>query len=546
MAEEYHKNNFEKKLNELTQSLEPREISHDPSEQSVQGQLELSAQQMKDLLAASPAGIGIVKGRILGWANESLYSLLGYEFGSLEGKNSQILYPTEKEYKKVSARLAMDLKKYGTAVVETRLSRKDGIPFDCRIRTSRLDPGDPEKGYVVVITDISELKSLQIQLQQAQKMEAIGVLAGGISHDFNNILMGVQGHLSLMRIDGTASEKIVSHIHQIAKLVDTAAELTGRLLGFARGGKYQISELDVNMVLAMALNIFKPSRKDITIHESMDKRLHLVEGDHSQLEQVCLNILMNASQAMIDPGEIFVSTRNIVVREDHRYPFDVVPGKYIEISIKDSGIGMDMKVQKKIFDPFFSTRTTGETQSRGLGLSTVFGIVKNHEGFITVESRKGEGSTFNICLPASSKVISRDDQTEIQDFEQMPKGSETILLADDDEEVLIIWKNFLKKLGYKTILARNGLEAVNIFSLYKNRISLVVLDLIMPGMDGTKVFSEIKKINDQARFLVTSRHPMDEKVEGLLHQGCHEFIQKPFALNEFSRRVRTILDKKHS
>jgi len=546
MAEEYHKSNFEKKLNKLTHPLESREISHNPSEQPVQGQIGLSAQQMKTLLTASPAGIGIVKGRILGWANESLYSLLGYEYGSLEGKNSQILYPTQKEYKRVRARLAMDLEKHGTAVVETRLSRKDGITFDCRIRISHLDPRDPEKGHVVVVTDISELKSLQIQLQQVQKMEAIGVLAGGISHDFNNILMGVQGHLSLMRIDGTASEKIVSHIHQIAKLVDTAAELTGRLLGFARGGKYQISELDVNMVLAMALNIFKPSRKDITIHESLDKRLHLVEGDHSQLEQVCLNILMNASQAMIDPGEIFVSTQNIVVSEDHGYPFEVAPGKYIEISIRDSGIGMDTKIQKKIFDPFFSTRTTGETQSRGLGLSSVFGIVKNHEGFITVETLKGKGSTFTVFLPASSKILTRDDQTETQAFEQMPKGSETILLVDDEENILTIWKNFLEKLGYKTILARNGLEAVKIFSLFKDRISLVVLDLIMPGKDGTKVFSEIKQIKDQIRFLITSGHPMDEKVEGLLSQGCHAFIQKPFALNEFSRMVRTLLDKKHS
>ena len=544
MAEEYHKKKFEKKLNKLTHSLESKEKYS--SESPDHEQMDLSCQQMKDLLAASPAGIGIVKGRVLGWANENLYSLLGYEYGSLEGENSRILYPTEKEYERVRTRLGNDLDKYGTAVVETKLFRKDGITFDCRIRTSYLDPGNPEKGSVVVITDISELKSLQIQLQQAQKMEAIGVLAGGISHDFNNILMGVQGHLSLMRIDGSASEKIVSHIHQIAKLVDTAAELTGRLLGFARGGKYKIVELDVNLVLAMALNIFKPSRKDITIHESLDKKLHLVEGDHSQLEQVCLNILINASQAMIDPGEIFVRTQNIVIKEDHGYPFEVNPGLYIKIMIQDTGIGMDMKIQKRIFDPFFSTRTTGETQSRGLGLSTVFGIVKNHKGFITVKSRKGEGSTFTVCLPSSSKGNTRNDPKDVQASEQMPKGSETILLVDDEENVLSLWKNFLEKLGYKTILARNGLEAVKIFSLYKDRISLVVLDLILPEMDGLKVFSEIKQITEQARFLITSGYPMDEKVEELLHQSCHEFIQKPFALNEFSKVVRVLLDKKPS
>jgi two-component system cell cycle sensor histidine kinase/response regulator CckA len=533
-------------MQKLTQSLESKEHSQDQSKSPSCDPNGLSVELMKTVLAASPAGIGIVKGRILGWANENLYSLLGYELGSLEGKNAQILYPTEKEYEKVRSRLANDLEKYGTAVVETRLSRKDGITLDCRIRTSYLDPQDLEKGCVVVITDISELKSLQIQLQAAQKMEAIGVLAGGISHDFNNILMGVQGHLSLMRVDGTASEKIVSHIHQIAKLVDTAAELTGRLLGFARGGKYQIADQDFNLILAMALNIFKPSRKDIVIHESFEKKLHRVEGDHSQLEQVCLNLLVNASQAMIDPGEIFVSTQNIFIKENHEYPFEVYPGQYIEMLIRDTGIGMDMKTQKKIFDPFFSTKALGDTQTRGLGLSTVFGIVKNHEGFITVKTEKGKGSSFKVCLPASSKVITKGTQKDTQFFEQMPKGSETILLVDDEEKVLNIGKNFLEKLGYKVIIARNGLEAVKIFSLFKDRISLVVLDLLMPEMDGTKVFSEIKKIQDQIRFLITSGTPTDEKVEGFLHQGCHEFIQKPYALAEFSKVVRTILDKKSS
>lgn len=377
-------------------------------------------------------------------------------------------------------------------------------------------------------------------------MEAIGVLAGGISHDFNNILMGIQGHLCLMRISRTTTGKIDSHIIEIGKLVDVAAKLTGRLLGFARGGKYQIEVLDVNQVVAISTNLFKPSRKDIHIQESYEANPPLVDGDRSQLEQVCLNLLINASQAMVGEGQMDVSTRNLLVKADHGYPFEVTSGPYIQISIQDSGIGMDEPTQRKIFDPFFSTREVGDDKGRGLGLSTVFGIVKNHGGFITVKSKKGKGSTFNVCLPASTQGPAQDLKKEASTLEQMLKGSETILLVDDEEDVLIVGKNFLEKLGYKPLIARNGLEAIEIFKLYQQEISLVILDLIMPKMDGKQTFSRIREINDQARVLISSGYAMDEKVEAMLNQGCHGFIQKPFSLQEFSQEVRSILDQNPS
>ncbi|RLB91298.1 MAG: hybrid sensor histidine kinase/response regulator [Deltaproteobacteria bacterium] len=507
--------------------------------------VELSFEQLKVVLESSPAGFGVVTDRVLGWANESFYEMLGYEVGSLGGKNVRILYPTQREYERVGKLLALGMEKYDVGMVETRLSRKDGTVFDCRIRASLLYPGDPEKGKVVVVTDISELKSLQIQLQQAQKMEAIGVLAGGISHDFNNILMGIQGHLSLMQIDMTAVEKMASHTRQIKKLVDTAAELTGRLLGFARGGKYQIAILDANQVVKMALGIFTPSLKNIIVHESFEEKLHLVDGDHSQLEQVCLNLLINASQAMMDTGDIFISTQNIFITEDHGYPFAVLPGRYIKLSIKDTGIGMDTKIQKKIFDPFFSTKGIGDKKGRGLGLSTVFGIVKNHGGFITVRSKKGKGSEFMVFLPASNEVDIKDLPEETSSLDQMLKGSETVLLVDDEQEILNVGKNFLEKLGYTPLIAQNGLEAVEMFKAHKDQISLVVLDLIMPVMDGKQAFAHIKAIKNDTKFIMTTGYTVDEKLEDILHQGYHGFIQKPFSLHEFSRVIRTILDKRN-
>lgn len=515
----------------------------DPGEPIEFNGQKLSLKETEMILESSPAGIGVVKNRVLGWTNQVFHSMLGYEPGSLKGKDTRILFADQQDYIRSVRDLYSNVDRHGTGCMETKLIRKDGSRFDCRIMASKLNQKDISKGIVVMITDISELKLLQVQLQQAQKMEAIGVLAGGISHDFNNILMGIQGHLSLMQIDVSATDKVEVHTRHIGRLVKTAAELTGRLLGFARGGKYQISVLNANELVALALNLFKPTRKDIVVHESYDKELHTIDADQSQLEQVFLNLLVNASQAMPDPGDIYIKTQNIFIEERHSYPFEVRPGRYIKISVKDTGIGMDRETQKKIFDPFFSTKEAGDKKGRGLGLSTVFGIVKNHGGFILVNSEKGKGACFEICLPASNNIKIEKIKEDPKPFDQIQKGSETILLVDDEEEIINVGRNFLVKLGYKPLVARNGLEAVEIFKLYKDEIALVVLDLVMPKMSGKEAFSRIKRIQESAKILVSTGYAVDEKVEDFLNRGCHGFLQKPFSLNEFARALRMILDK---
>lgn len=374
-------------------------------------------------------------------------------------------------------------------------------------------------------------------------MEAIGVLAGGISHDFNNILMGIQGHVSLMQIDVSSTEKVTSHIKEISQLVKTAAELTSRLLGFARGGKYQISAVNVNELVSFALNIFRPTRKDIVIHETYEENLYLVDADHGQLEQVFINLLINASQAMLEKGDIFVETQNMEIKADHDYPFKIQPGQYIKVTIKDTGIGMEMETQKKIFDPFFSTKEPGGKKGRGLGLSSVFGIIKNHSGFILVDSEKGKGTSFHICLPASSHVWVEEKKSEPKTVERVQRGSETVLLVDDSPEIINVGRNFLNKMGYKPLIARNKLEAVEIFRHCKGEISLVVLDLGLPEMGGKQAFTEIKEIQEDAKILISTEEPVDDNIEGFLNQGCHGFIKKPFSLFEFSTALRTILDK---
>ena len=504
----------------------------------------LSPGEQAAVLVSSPVGLCIMKDRIIQWANPAFYQMLGRPLGSLDSTDAIRLYPTSRECLRVHQNLAALVDSRGTGLADTRLLRADGTAFDCRLRASRMIPEDQNSPLVLAATDITEIKSRQTQRQQAQKMEAIGVLAGGISHDFNNLLMGVQGHLSLMRINVTSPEKIAAHIQQISMLVETAADLTARLLGFARGGKYQITVLDINQVVSVALNIFRPAHREVEIGEHFHSGPLAVDGDHSQLEQVVLNLLVNAAQAMVESGTITVATRRIEVDENHSFPFEVAPGAYALISVKDEGIGMDEQTRTKVFDPFFSTKEAGDQKGRGLGLSTVYGIVKNHGGFITVDSTRGEGSEFRVCLPCSRHTPETDRVPGEKPLAQMPKGSETILFVDDEEEILNLGKNFLEKLGYKTMLARNGLEAVEIFKLYRKEISLVVLDLIMPIMDGKQAFFEIQKIAPDVKVLVSTGFHVDEDVEALLGRGCHGFLQKPFSMHRFSGTIREILDRK--
>ncbi len=299
-----------------------------------------------------------------------------------------------------------------------RLLREDGRVDGFEIRSIRTDGVHieiavsaiiyPEHGYIEgCIIDITEKKKaarekekLQAQLQQAQKMEAIGTLAGGIAHDFNNLLMGIQGRTSLILADIGSDHPYFKYLTEIENYVVSAAELTKQLLGFARGGKYQVLPTDLNELLEKSSRMFGRTKKEITIHRNYQKDLWTVEVDRSQIEQVLLNIYVNAWQAMPGGGTLFIQTENVRLNNKFVKPFNMNPGDYIKITIKDTGVGMDANTLKLIFDPFFTTKE--KERGTGLGLASAYGIIKNHDGIITAQSKKGLGATLNIYLPASA------------------------------------------------------------------------------------------------------------------------------------------------
>jgi len=383
-----------------------------------------------------------------------------------------------------------------------------------------------------------EKKKLEFQLQQAQKMEAIGTLAGGIAHDFNNLLMAIQGRASILLMHKDPSHPDFEPLRGIESYIESAADLTRQLLGFARGGKYEVRSTDLNKLIKKENGMIGRTRKEITIRGTYEKNLWSVEVDKGQVQQVLLNLYVNALQAMPVRGDLYIKTQNVTVDENYTKPYQVEPGKYVQISVTDTGVGMDKATQDRMFDPFFTTKKMG--RGTGLGLASAYGIIKNHGGFINVYSEKGHGTTFNIYLPASEKeVIEEKESTG-----DILMGSETLLFIDDEDMIIEIAEDMLGLLGYKVLAARSGKEAIEIYQKNKEQIDIVVLDMVMPDMNGGETYDRIKDINPDVKTLLSSGYSINGQATEILNRGCNGFIQKPFKMKELSQKLKGILDER--
>lgn len=395
--------------------------------------------------------------------------------------------------------------------------------------------GEPE--YLLGISeDITERKRLEAQLMQAQKMEAIGTLAGGIAHDFNNLLMGIQGNALIAMLDLDPYHPHYARLKGIEEQVRSAADLTSQLLGFASGGRYETRPVNMNDIIGKTILMFARTKKELSIHEEYAQDLRAVEADRGQIEQVLLNLLVNAWHAMPSGGDIRLRTRNVVFDEDRARIHDVPPGEYVEVSVSDTGTGMSEDTRKRIFDPFFTTKGMG--RGTGLGLAMVYGIVRGHRGHITVSSEPDRGSTFTMLFPASEKEAIREGE----DVPEVMEGSETILLVDDEPNVLSVSREILEALGYTVYSARDGYEAVALYRERTDAVYLIILDMIMPGLSGSQTFDRLREINPQAKILLSSGYSLDGQAQQIMDRGCRGFVQKPFNISHISRKIREVLD----
>ncbi|MEW6663704.1 MAG: PAS domain S-box protein [Thermodesulfobacteriota bacterium] len=382
-----------------------------------------------------------------------------------------------------------------------------------------------------------ERKKLEAQLMTAQRIEAIGTLAGGIAHNFNNLLMGIQGNATLARMDVDPSGTISQRLENIEKLVRSGAKLTSQLLGYAREGRYEVRPISLNELVRDTASTFGQARKDIVVHQELAEDLMGIEADQGQIEQVLLNLLVNAADAMPFGGKVFLRTRNVDHREIQGKSYRPKPGQYVELQVEDTGTGMDEKTLERIFEPFFTTKGLGK--GTGLGLSSVYGTVKGHGGYVDVSSQEGMGSIFTVHLPASQRSIRK----EVAGSNGIRMGHETVLLVDDEEVILDVGSRMMEVLGYRVLAVKSGREALEIYRKDPAAIDAVVLDMIMPDMGGGETFDWLKQIDPGVKVLLSSGYSVDGQAKEILSRGCSGFIQKPFHIQDLSQELRRILGR---
>ena len=482
-------------------------------------------------------------GLVIADANEAACEIHGYTREELVGTP---ISDIDRGLNNEQVRALLDRVMAGESLLfETKHLKKDGTTFPIEVSSKFLDIGEGPPLIISIERDLTnrkraeeEKKKLQTQLQQAQKIEAIGTLAGGIAHDFNNLLMAIQGRASIMLMNKASSHRDFRHLKGIEDNIESAADLTKQLLGFARGGKYEVKATDINELVKKQNRMFGRTKKEISIRGKYEENLWSVEVDRGQIEQVLLNLYVNAWQAMPAGGDLYLGTENVALDETDVKPFAIEPGKYVKISVTDTGIGMNKVTREKIFEPFFTTKEMGK--GTGLGLASAYGIIKNHGGFINVYSEKGHGTTFNIYLPASEKEILEEKKPT----GDLLRGSETVLFVDDEDMIIEVAEELFEQLGYKVLTARSGKEAIEIYEKNKKKIDIVLLDMIMPDMTGGDTYDKLKEISPDIKTLLASGYSINGQATEIMDRGCNGFIQKPFKMKELSRKLREILDKK--
>ena len=418
--------------------------------------------------------------------------------------------------------------------------KKDGNLYTEEATISPVrNPSGQITNFVAVKRDVTQELNLENQLRHAQKMESIGQLTGGVAHDFNNILTTIMGYSSLVKKAPELSEKIRKQIEEMEKASMRGAELTRQLLTFSRKQTPRLETINLNDVIDSTLGFLKRTLPPtIVIESKLSPDLGPVSADSGQMQQILMNLCVNSHDAMPGGGKIRIETENIVIEKEYiRNHYYAKPGPFVLLTFSDTGEGMNKEDMSRIFEPFFTTKALGK--GTGLGLSIVYGIVKNHKGFINVYSEKGKGTTFKIYLPQTTGRVKAKSEVE----QAIKGGNETVLVVEDEDMILKLVFCLLGELGYKCYTASNGLEGLKVYQEKGGEIDLAILDVVMPKMNGPELFAEIRKINPEAKVIISSGFSLENE-DDLLAQGVKAFIPKPYQIKVLARTVRKVLDRK--
>ncbi|MFZ2633091.1 MAG: ATP-binding protein [Desulfosalsimonadaceae bacterium] len=480
-----------------------------------------------------------LKGRFLRW-NKTMKTVTGYLDTEI-ALMTAVDFFLEDDKDRASEAIREGIRR-GSASFDAIIVTKEGrqIPYEFSAALLRNTQGKPI-GISGVGRDITEHRKLEAQLRHSQKMEAVGTLAGGIAHDFNNILNIIMGYGVMVMDTLSAGSPAMEDMNEVLTAADRAADLTKRLLVFSRKKIAEVKSVNINeLILGLKKLLVRIIRESIEFNLDLADRPLIVPADAGEIEQVLINLAANARDAMPEGGRLRIGTGLAEVDEESVAAYGYgKPGRYALITVADTGQGMDAEIQKKIFEPFFTTKGIGE--GTGLGLAISYGIIKQHEGYIKVYSEPGQGTVFTIYLPLSEEAASPDKKPEAA--ASVKGGNETVLIAEDDASLRKLTKTVLESFGYSVILAEDGEDAITKFMENRERISLVLLDMIMPKKNGKEVSDAIIKIDPRMKVLFASGYAMDNITNKELTEAGFDFIHKPFRPKDLLIKVREVLDR---
>lgn len=503
---------------------------------------------LRSIFLAAPTGIGVTVDRVFRKVNDRLCEMVGYTPEELLGQSTRLIYPTESEFERVGRELYGQVHSKGSGTCEAKCRRKDGTLIDMFLSANTIDPMDHSAGNTFTALDITERNKaekekeiLQTRLRHSHKMEALGTLAGGIAHDFNNLLGVIIGNAEMAVDDLPESSTAHSNLEEIKIAGLRAGNVVRQLLSFSRKIEQERKPIKIQPIIEEVIGLLRASMPaTIEIRQDIPGRRGTIKGDPTQIHQLLLNLFTNAAHAMENSvGTLTVSLRDVLHTGQDSMPITGMESKpYVELTVRDTGCGIDPAIKDRIFDPYFTTKEVGK--GTGMGLSVVHGIVKNHEGLISVNSVQGEGTAVTVLFP----IIDESPATHRDVRGELPKGDERILLIDDETSLVKLLRMMLERLGYTVESNTCPLEALEHFRENKDRYDLIITDMTMPQMTGEQLVGAFLTINPGIPVILCSGFSKRIGRKTVIDMGASEYIAKPVNLGTLARVVRGVLDGK--